>query len=184
VKRLLHLCERLERGVTRVSGAAAIVLIPVLLCAAAVPVLGRNVHAAWAQYTGTLQPVQVPLFFAIVMLSLGMILLRDEHVRIDLLRRRQSRRQRAWVDLAGGVGVLLPFSLALVGFGTRFTVQSYAMGETADVVWDYPIMWMVKAMIPAGGALLFLAGLAAAVRNAAALRASPARPAGTDAGRN
>ena len=151
--------QAMPRLVSALSAGAGLVLLPLLFAVAILPALLRNVDAEWARGAGALPPLQSGVLFGIVLLSVGWIFLLDEHVRIDLFRRHQSAATRAWVDLVGGLVVLVPFCLALIWFGTRFARESYEIGETSEVVLDYPLLWVVKAAIPVGGVLLLLAGL-------------------------
>ncbi len=150
-----------------VSIAAQLCLIPLLFVAALVPVIARWINAEWATRAGAAGSLQAPLFFGIVMLSLGLIFLRDGHVRIDLFRRHQSPATQRWVDLAGGALVLLPFCGALLWFGTRFAAEAFRLGEFSDATLDFPLIWLVKGIIPLGGALLLIAGAVVAARSAA-----------------
>ena len=48
------------------------------------------------------------LFAAVFLLAAGYTLLKNEHVRIDILSSRRSPRAQAWIDVIGGLLFLLP----------------------------------------------------------------------------
>ena len=51
------------------------------------------------------------LFSLVFLLGAAHTLQRDEHVRVDVLYGRMSVRSRAWLDLAGTIVFLIPFSI-------------------------------------------------------------------------
>jgi TRAP-type mannitol/chloroaromatic compound transport system permease small subunit len=53
---------------------------------------------------------------ALFMLGAGYTLLIDGHVRVDIFYSRLGRRGRAVIDLAGGLGFLLPSIVAVLWF--------------------------------------------------------------------
>ena len=53
------------------------------------------------------------LFSAIVMLCAGYTLLRNEHIRIDIVSARLPSRLRSWMDILGGIFFLLPVCLVI-----------------------------------------------------------------------
>jgi len=64
------------------------------------------------------------LFAAVFMLAAGYTLLRNEHIRIDIVAARFSRRTQTWIDIIGGLFFLLP--MALMISSTRASLQNAA----------------------------------------------------------
>jgi TRAP-type mannitol/chloroaromatic compound transport system permease small subunit len=166
---LSALAAALERAVSRVSLALAAILLPALVAAGVLDVL-RRLFPGGSGALYELQPAQAPLFFALVLLTLGYVYVRDGHVRIDALSSRFPPRVRCAIELAGVVGILLPLCAVLIRFGTAFAWEAWRVGETGEDLPELPVMWLVKAAIPAGSLLLLLAGVAAGLRAAAGLR--------------
>lgn len=123
------------------------------------------------------------LFAAIVLLGAGYTLKHDGHVRVDLFYARGSQRVRAWVDLAGTLLFLLPLAGLLVWLSWGFFVESWRIGETSSDAGGLS-RWPLKLLLPIGFALLFLQGVAEAIRRIAQLRGeSPFTPPPADGGR-
>jgi len=113
--------------------------------------------------------IQWYLFAAVFLLSAGYTLLRNEHVRIDVLVGRFSTRTQLWIDLVGTLLFLFPFTLLVLYlsgfyFAISFGNQEYSPNPGGLLVWP------VKLLIPAGFLLLFLQGLSQLVKLIAALQ--------------
>ncbi len=103
------------------------------------------------------------LYAAVFLLSAGYTLLRNEHVRIDLLTGRLSPRGQAWVDLCGGALFLLPLAALILWLSWPMFVESYIRGEMSSDAGGL-IRWPVKLLIPVGFALLALQGLSECIK--------------------
>jgi TRAP-type mannitol/chloroaromatic compound transport system permease small subunit len=99
--------------------------------------------------------VQWYLFAASFLLAAGYTLLNNEHVRIDVVSSRLSRRGQIWVDVIGFTFFLTPICLAVLWYGIPFFLQGYASGEMSSNAGGL-IRWPVYAMIPIGFTLLLL----------------------------
>ncbi len=92
------------------------------------------------------------------MLGIGRAYLADRHVRVDILRERLSARARARLERVLLVVLLLPVCLVLLWFGVRLAWLSFEQGEASRAALGLPFRWVVKAALPVGTLLLFLAG--------------------------
>ena len=113
--------------------------------------------------------IQWYLFSAIFLLGTGWTLLRNAHVRIDVLSSRASERTRAWIDILGGLLFLMPMAILILYFSWPMFVQSY-MGHEISSDAGGLVRWPVKLLIPAGFALLALQGLSELIKRIAFLR--------------
>ena len=113
--------------------------------------------------------IQWYLFSAVFLLAAGYTLLKNAHVRIDVLSGRLSPRARAWIDVLGGLFFLLPMAIIILYLSWPMFVQSYASQEVSSDAGGL-IRWPVKLLIPAGFALLVLQGLSEIVKRIAFLR--------------
>lgn len=95
----------------------------------------------------------------------------DEHVRVDIFYRKWSARRRAWVDLAGSLLLLLPFSLFLFAMSWGYVVDSWQRLEASPAPGGLPFVYLLKTLILVAAAQLALAALARAADNALALAA-------------
>jgi TRAP-type mannitol/chloroaromatic compound transport system permease small subunit len=99
--------------------------------------------------------VQWYLFAASFLLAAGFTLLQNEHVRIDVVSSRLSKRSQMWIDVIGFTFFLTPMCLAILYFGTPFFIRGLQSGEVSSNAGGL-IRWPVYAMIPLGFTLLLL----------------------------
>jgi TRAP-type mannitol/chloroaromatic compound transport system permease small subunit len=107
----------------------------------------------------------------LVALSLGVAT--DDHVRVDVLHERMPLRWQAWVEIYGTLLLLLPFLALVLIHAVPFVLASWQVGEVSQAPGGLPLRWLIKAMLPAGFALLLLAALARLSRATACLFAVP-----------
>jgi TRAP-type mannitol/chloroaromatic compound transport system permease small subunit len=113
--------------------------------------------------------IQWYLFSAVFLLCAGYTLLKNAHVRIDVLSGRLTPRARAWIDIGGGVFFLLPMAIIVLYLSWPMFVQSYVTHEMSSDAGGL-VRWYVKALIPAGFALLVLQGCSEVIKRIAFLR--------------
>jgi TRAP-type mannitol/chloroaromatic compound transport system permease small subunit len=119
--------------------------------------------------------IQWYLFSAIFLLAAGYTLLLDRHVRIDVVTTRVSPRTRAWIDILGGFFFLLPMALIMLYLSWPMLVLSYTGHEISSDAGGL-VRWYVKALIPAGFALLVLQAVSEIIKRIAFLRGDIAAP--------
>lgn len=112
--------------------------------------------------------IQWYLFSAIFMLASSHTLKRDEHVRIDVVAGRFSRRTQVWIDLFGFLFFLLPISLLILYYGVPFALLSLQSGEMSSNSGGL-IVWPAKLLVPLGFLLLVLQGISEVIKRAAFL---------------
>lgn len=113
--------------------------------------------------------VQWYLFAAAFLLASGYTLLNGEHVRIDVVNSRLSRRTQMWIDVVGFTLFLTPMCLVVLYFGIPFFLQGFRSGEMSSNAGGL-IRWPVYLMMPIGFFLLLLQGLSELVKRIAFLR--------------
>lgn len=143
--------DRLNEGVGRL--VMWLVLAAVLISAgnAVVRKLLNTSSNAWLE-------VQWYLFAAVFLLAAGYTLLRQEHVRIDVVLGRFARRTQVRVECFGIVAFLLPFVVVVVELVMPLVIQAWQSGERSANAGGL-IRWPVYALVPLGFALLGLQGL-------------------------
>ena len=112
-------------------------------------------------------------------LAAAFALVSDSHVRVDILYRRARRRTRAAIDLAGALGLLLPFMAAIAWTGWPYVVESWRTLEGSRETSGLAFVYLVKTAILAMAGLVALQGVAMAIR--ALLALTDRRAAGNDA---
>jgi TRAP-type mannitol/chloroaromatic compound transport system permease small subunit len=113
--------------------------------------------------------VQWYLFAAAFLLAAGYTLLQGEHVKIDVVSSRLSKRKQIWIDIIGFVFFLAPMCLAILYFGIPFFLQGFRSGEMSSNAGGL-VRWPVYLMMPIGFILLLLQGASELVKRIAFLR--------------
>jgi len=112
--------------------------------------------------------IQWYLFSAVFLLTAGYTLLRNEHIRIDVLTSGLSQRTQAWIDIIGGLFFLFPMAIMIMWLSIPIFVDSFVTGELSSDAGGL-IRWPAKLLIPAGFALLVLQGASEIIKRAAFL---------------
>lgn len=162
---LLALSRQIDRMSESIGKAVYwLVLISVLISA------GNAVMRYSINYSSnSLLEIQWYLFSAVFLLCAPYTLLRNEHIRIDVVVARFSRRTLAWIDVFGTIFFLLPMSLIIMYLSWPMFWQSFVSGEYSSDAGGM-IRWPVKVLVPIGFALLSLQGLSELVKRVAFLR--------------
>ncbi len=112
--------------------------------------------------------VQWYLFGATFMLGASYTLLRNEHVRVDLLYGNMGERTRLWVDVFGFICFMLPATLLLTWMTFPFFWDAFIRHEDSSNAGGL-IRWPVKALMPLGFFLLSLQGFSELIKRIALL---------------
>jgi TRAP-type mannitol/chloroaromatic compound transport system permease small subunit len=138
-------------------------LAAVLICAgnALVRYAFNTSSNAWLE-------IQWYLYAALFMLASAHTLKRDEHVRIDVIVGRFSRRTQVWIDLFGFLFFMLPVCALILYYGVPFARLSMQSGEMSVNAGGL-IVWPVKLLVPLGFALLVLQGVSEIIKRVAFL---------------
>lgn len=108
------------------------------------------------------------LFSAVFLLTAGYTLLRNEHVRIDIITGRLSHRGQAWIDVFGTVFFLMPMALMFIWLSWPIVIRTYTHGEISGSAGGL-IIWPARLLVPIGFTLLSLQGLSELIKRVAFL---------------
>lgn len=109
------------------------------------------------------------LFSAVFLLCAGYTLLRNEHVRIDVVTGRFSPRVQAWIDIFGTLFFLLPMAVLFVWLSWPIFVRTFVHNEISTNAGGLMI-WPARLLVPIGFALLSLQGVSELIKRIAFLR--------------
>ncbi|MFN6339223.1 MAG: TRAP transporter small permease subunit [Cyanobacteriota bacterium] len=153
--------DALNRGAARVGRWALLLMLALgtwnVVGRYAGLAVGRNLSS------NALIEGQWHLFDMMFLLAMGYALQRDDHVRVDVLQSRWPSRRKARVELAGTLGLLLPFVLVVLVASVEPTLHAWRIWEVSPDPGGLPRYW-VKSLIPLGFLLLALQGVAQAIR--------------------
>lgn len=108
------------------------------------------------------------LFSAVFLLCSGYTLLRNEHIRIDVVAARFSPRTQAWIDVFGTLVFLLPMAVLILWLSVPMVQESVLRHETSSNAGGL-LRWPVKVLIPIGFALLVLQAVSELIKRLAFL---------------
>ena len=109
------------------------------------------------------------LFGAAFMLAAAYTLAQNEHIRIDVVYGKFSRRVQHWIDLLGHCLFLMPFVLLMVYFLVPYVAMSFRSGEVSSSAGGL-IVWPAKAILLAGFLLLAFQGVSEIIKKIAIMR--------------
>lgn len=95
----------------------------------------------------------------------GYALLRDDHVRVDILYRPWPIRKKAIADLFGVVVFLAPFIGVVGTYGWTFVTRSWRLYEGSANIGGMPGLFVLKTFILVFCVVVGLQGLAMALRS-------------------
>ncbi len=152
-------------------GASWLVLFAVLISAG-----NAIVRKVFNNSSNALLEIQWYLFAALFLLAAGYTMLRQEHVKIDVVLSRFTRRTQVKIEIFGILVFLFPFVFEVIQLSIPFAVNGYYSGEMSSNAGGL-IRWPVYAMIPLGFALLGLQGLSELIKRLAFLAGTGPDPA-------
>ncbi|HWK83804.1 MAG TPA: TRAP transporter small permease subunit [Caldimonas sp.] len=159
---LSRLIDRCSEWVGR--WVAWLVLAAVLISAA-----NAIVRKALNMSSNGFLEIQWYLFAAVFLLASGYTLMRQEHVRIDVLLTRFPKRTQIWIDIFGICCFLFPFVVIVIDLSWPLVARAWTSGEMSSNAGGL-IRWPVFALLPAGMALLGLQGVSELIKRIAFLR--------------
>lgn len=136
-------------------------------------VMGTNVLLRYGFSIGEIwaQELEWHLLVPLTLVGMSYALRHGEHVRVDVLFASFTPRTKHGVDAVSAV-IAMIFSSLVVWLSIPFVVQSWAVGEGSANPGGLGALYLMKAMVPLGFALLFLQSLAQAIQSVAAYRST------------
>jgi TRAP-type mannitol/chloroaromatic compound transport system permease small subunit len=141
-----------------------LVLVTVLISAA-----NAVVRKAFNVSSNSFLEIQWYLFSAIFLFLAGYTLLRNDHVRIDVIAGRLSKRAQAWIDIVGTVFFLFPMAFLLMWLAWPVFVDAYERHEISTNAGGL-IIWPARLLVPIGFLLLLIQGVSELIKRVAFLR--------------
>jgi len=162
---LLALSRAIDAFTERVGRLVYWLILVVVLISAANAV----VRKAFDYSSNAYLEVQWYLFSVIFLFGAGYTLLRNDHVRIDIIQGRLSPRAQNWIDVLGILLFLMPMSLIIMALSWPLFVDSLQRHEVSTNAGGL-IIWPARLMIPIGFALLIIQAISELIKRIAFLR--------------
>jgi len=107
--------------------------------------------------------IQWYLFAAVFMLGVGYVMLKNDHVRIDFISARFSKRTNAIIDVIGMVVFTIPLAWIMIDLAWPYFMRAYDSGEMSQNAGGL-IRWPVIGLIPLGFAVLLMQTLSELIK--------------------
>jgi TRAP-type mannitol/chloroaromatic compound transport system permease small subunit len=162
---LLRLSTAIDRMNERIGKLVA------WLGLAAVVVCTANAIARYAFNLASNAWLELQWYFnaAVFLLIAAYALRRNEHVRIDVINARLSPRVQAWIDILGGLFMLLPTVAIIAWYSWPSLVNSYEIQEYSSDPGGL-VRWPVRLLIPVAFTLLGLQAVSEIIKRVGFLK--------------
>ncbi|MEP7057214.1 MAG: TRAP transporter small permease subunit [Caldimonas sp.] len=160
---------KLSRLIDRVSEFVGKSVAWLVLAAVLISALNAAVRKAFNTSSNAYLEIQWYLFAAVFLLAAGYTMLRQGHVKIDVISGRFSKRTQIWIDVVGLAGFVLPLVYVVIHLSVPLVVRAYVMNEYSSNAGGL-IRWPVFALLPAGFALLGVQAISELIKRVAFLR--------------
>lgn len=162
---LLQLSRLIDAFTERVGRSVSWLVLAAVLISATNAV----VRKAFNTSSNAFLEIQWYLFAAIFLLAAGYTMLRQEHVRIDVVLGRFSKRTQIKVEIFGIVCFLFPLVVVVIDLVLPLVTQAFVTGEMSSNAGGL-IRWPVFALVPAGFTLLGIQGISELIKRVAFLQ--------------
>lgn len=168
VEMLLRVSERLRAFVELVGRWGAVFILP-LVFVTMWDVFLRKVGGM--QYwlvenfgrvfeSTVIQELEWHFHTALFTLVLGYGVVRNRHVRVDLLREKFAFRKQAWIEFLGLTFFMIPYCLIVGYFAMGFAWDSLQVMEKSASTVGLSYRWVIKTVLVFGMFTALLAGIA------------------------
>ena len=168
---LLKLSRLIDALTERIGKAVLWLVLVVVLVSAANAIMRYTIHYS----SNAFLEIQWYLFGVIFLFSSGYTLLRNEHVRIDLVSSRFSKRGQVWIDIFGILFFLMPMAIVIMLLSWPVFMNAFESQEMSNSAGGL-IVWPARLMIPVGFFLLILQAISELIKRAGFLMGLCANP--------
>ncbi|MGB3069755.1 MAG: TRAP transporter small permease subunit [Ottowia sp.] len=168
---------KLSRAIDWLNAQVGKAVIWLIFAATVISALNAVVRKVFNYSSNGFLEVQWYLFAWSFLVAAGYTLLHREHVRIDVLNSRLSKRTQVWIDIIGFAFFLTPLCLVAIDLCIPMLVEKYQSGEMSGNPGGL-IRWPVWLSLPIGFVLLMLQGWSELIKRIAFLRGQGPDPMG------
>ena len=156
---LLKLSRRIDALTERVGQAALWLVLVVVLVSAGNAMMRYTINYS----SNAFLEIQWYLFGMIFLSCGGYTFMRNEHVRIDLISGRLSKRGQTWIDIFGILFFLMPMAVAIMVLSWPVFILAIESSEMSNSAGGL-IVWPARLMIPAGFLLLIVQAISELIK--------------------
>src|SRR5712692_9977301 len=160
---------RISRAIDALNGRIGQALIWLVLVMALVSAGNAAFRYLFNLSSNAWLELQWYLFAAVFLLCSGYTLLHNDHIRIDVVSSRLSRRTQAWIDVFGTLLFLLPMSIYITWASWPIFMNAWTSGEVSGSAGGL-IRWPARLLVPVGFFLLSMQGISELIKRIAYLK--------------
>lgn len=160
---------KFSRAVDWLNGQIGKYVIWLILASTVISAVNAAVRKAFNVGSNAFLEVQWYLFAASFLIASAYTLLNGEHVKIDVVYGKLSKRTQTWIDVFGFTCFLTPMCLAILWYGIPFFLKGLHTGEMSSNAGGL-VRWPVYMMMPLGFSLLLAQGWSELIKRIAFLQ--------------
>jgi len=111
----------------------------------------------------------------VFMLGIAFTLKEQGHVRVDVLYEKFPPRVKIYIDIAGHLLFLIPFSIFILWTSVEYVSFSWSLRESSGQPGGLPAVYLVKGLIPTMAILLLLQGISEILKGVLLLTPRPGK---------
>ena len=165
----------ISRAIDRLNERVGQFTYWLVLAAVLISAANATVRKAFNTSSNAYLEIQWYLFSAVFLFCAGYTLLKNQHVRIDVITGRLSKRAQAWIDIFGTIFFLMPMSILIMYLSWPVFVMAFERHEVSTNAGGL-VLWPARLMLPIGFALLILQGFSELIKRIAFLMGLIADP--------
>lgn len=165
----------LSRAIDRLNAFVGKYSIWLIFAATFISAANAIVRKTFDTSSNAFLEVQWYLFAWSFLIAAGYTLLHREHVRIDVINSRLSKKAQVWIDIIGFAFFLTPLCLTILWLSMPVVIQMYQSGEMSGNPGGL-IRWPVWTAIPVGITLLLAQGISELIKRIAFLTVTAPTP--------
>jgi TRAP-type mannitol/chloroaromatic compound transport system permease small subunit len=162
----LRLLQRLSAWIDRANDHIGRLVYWLVLAMVLISAGNAIIRKVFSMSSNAWLELQWYLFSAVFLLASGYTLLRNEHVRIDIITGRLSAKAQAWIDILGTIFFLLPITLMLTWMSWPYFLRAYTENEQSGSAGGL-MLWPARILLPVGFLLLALQGISELIKRIA-----------------
>lgn len=159
---LLRTCLRISDGFSEILGKTAAWCSILMVLVTFYIVVSRYVFNSGSI---AVQESIIYLNALLFLLTAAYTLKHDGHVRVDIFYGPASARYKAWVNLLGGLFLLMPVVIFILWASWDYVAAAWRIRETSPEAGGIPYVYLLKSLIVVMAFLLIIQGLTEIVRN-------------------
>jgi TRAP-type mannitol/chloroaromatic compound transport system permease small subunit len=164
----LHALLRVSNAIDAFSERFGKLLSWLVLAAVVVSSVNAIVRKLFDMSSNSYLELQWVLFSIVFLWCSPWTMLRNEHIRIDIINHSLPLKVRSWIDMIGHVFFLLPFTIVMLWTSIPFFLASFRVREQSFSAGGLP-QWPAKSLIMIGMTLLLFQAISEIIKRAAVM---------------